>query len=164
MKPNMKIPCLLVPVILLFGCTKSATEQPAPANPKDEQVAAPASKKAPTSMNVLFIAVDDLKPLLGTYGDETVKTPRIDALAESGTVFLNSYCQQAVCAPSRASLMTGMRPDSTGVHDLDSSQLVLISSAVDNLLKGAAGQAVQNFNIVFGLDETAGLTTVSGRI
>lgn len=51
-----------------------------------------------------------------------------------------------------------------GVHDMDAGQLVLISSAVDNLVKGAAGQAVQNFNIMFGLDETAGLTTASGRI
>jgi len=51
-----------------------------------------------------------------------------------------------------------------GVHDLDASRLVLISAAVDNLVKGAAGQAVQNFNIVFGLDETAGLSPASGRI
>jgi iduronate 2-sulfatase len=68
--------------------------------------------------NVLFIAVDDLKPMLGCYGDDMVKSPNIDRLASQGTVFLNNQCQQAVCGPSRASLMTGMRPDSTKVYDL----------------------------------------------
>jgi len=69
-------------------------------------------------MNVLFIAVDDLKPVLGCYGDKLVKTPNIDRLAARGTVFMQNYCQQAVCGPTRASLMTGMRPDYTRVWDL----------------------------------------------
>jgi len=69
-------------------------------------------------MNVLFIAVDDLKPILGCYGDNLVKTPNIDRLAARGTVFMQNYCQQAVCGPTRASLMTGMRPDYTRVWDL----------------------------------------------
>ena len=68
--------------------------------------------------NVLFIAVDDLKPMLGCYGISEIQTPNIDRLAESGTVFLNNHCQQAVCAPSRASLLTGLRPDNTKVWDL----------------------------------------------
>jgi arylsulfatase A-like enzyme len=68
--------------------------------------------------NILFIAVDDLKPVLGCYGDTLVKTPHIDRLAEAGTVFLNNHCQQAVCGPSRASIMTGLRPDHTQVRDL----------------------------------------------
>lgn len=68
--------------------------------------------------NVLFIAVDDLKPVLGCYGDKVVKTPNIDKLAKQGVVFTNNHCQQAVCAPSRASLMTGTRPDNTKVWDL----------------------------------------------
>ena len=69
-------------------------------------------------LNILFIAVDDLKPVLGCYGDTLIKTPNIDRLADAGTVFLNNHCQQAVCGPSRASLMTGMRPDHTLVRDL----------------------------------------------
>ena len=69
-------------------------------------------------MNVLFIAVDDLKPVLGCYGNQLVKTPNIDRLAARGTVFMQNYCQQAVCGPTRASLMTGMRPDYTRVWDL----------------------------------------------
>ena len=68
--------------------------------------------------NVLFIAVDDLKPILGCYGDKLIKTPNIDRLARMGTVFMSNYCQQAVCGPTRASLMTGMRPDYTKVWDL----------------------------------------------
>jgi arylsulfatase A-like enzyme len=68
--------------------------------------------------NILFIAVDDLKPILGCYGDKTIKTPNIDRLASRGTVFLSNYCQQAVSGPTRASIMTGMRPDHTKVWDL----------------------------------------------
>ena len=75
-------------------------------------------KKAPEKPNILFIAVDDLKPILGCYGDKLVKTPNIDRIAKNGTVFLQNYVQQAVSGPTRASIMTGMRPDYTGVWDL----------------------------------------------
>ncbi len=68
--------------------------------------------------NVLFIAVDDLKPMLGCFGDKNILTPNIDKLAEGGTVFLNNSCQQSVCGPSRASIMTGTYPDTTRVFDL----------------------------------------------
>jgi arylsulfatase A-like enzyme len=68
--------------------------------------------------NVLMIAIDDLKPLLGCYGEKTVLTPHMDDLAKKGTVFLKNYCQQAVCAPTRASFLTGLRPDVTKVWDL----------------------------------------------
>ena len=68
--------------------------------------------------NILFIAVDDLKPQLGCYGHDYIKSPNIDKLASQGYVFENNHCQQAVCAPSRASLLTGKRPDYTKVWDL----------------------------------------------
>ncbi len=61
--------------------------------------------------NILFIAVDDLRPALGCYGDPLAKTPHIDRLAATARVFTRAYCQQAVCGPSRASLLTGLLPD-----------------------------------------------------
>lgn len=69
--------------------------------------------------NVLFIAVDDLRPALGCYGDPTAITPNIDRLAGRGLVFNNAYCQEAVCSPSRLSLLTGRRPDTIRVWDLE---------------------------------------------
>jgi len=68
--------------------------------------------------NVLFIAVDDLRPELGCYGVDAVHSPHIDEIAQNGVVFDRSYCQQSVCAPSRASVLTGCRPDTTGIFDL----------------------------------------------
>ena len=68
--------------------------------------------------NVLFIAVDDLRLELGCYGVKEIKSPNIDRFAASGVAFSRAYCQQAVCNPSRVSLMTGLRPDSTKVWDL----------------------------------------------
>jgi iduronate 2-sulfatase len=71
--------------------------------------------------NVLFIAVDDMRCDLGCYGVKHVQTPHIDRLAQSGVLFNRAYCQQAVCNPSRVSVMTGLRPDTTQVWDLDTN-------------------------------------------
>lgn len=68
--------------------------------------------------NILFIAVDDLKPLLSNYGNEQIHTPNFDRLAKMGMTFTNAHVQQAVCGPSRASVMTGTYPDHTKVWDL----------------------------------------------
>lgn len=68
--------------------------------------------------NVLFIAVDDLRPELGCYGQSQIHSPNLDKLAASGVLFERAYCQQAVCSPTRTSLLTGMRPDTTRVYDL----------------------------------------------
>lgn len=83
-----------------------------------DRATATSSTRPAASPNVLFIPIDDLKPMLACYGDDTIKTPNIDRLAKRGMVFLNNHCQQAVCGPSRASLMTGLYPDTTGVYDL----------------------------------------------
>ncbi|HKS37660.1 MAG TPA: sulfatase-like hydrolase/transferase [Verrucomicrobiae bacterium] len=68
--------------------------------------------------NVLFICVDDLKPLLGCYGDRRVRSPNIDRLAARALLFERAYCNQAVCAPSRNALLTGMRPTTSGIYNL----------------------------------------------
>ena len=87
-------------ILLLIGCAEKE------------------SQKKNKKYNVLFVSIDDLRPTLGVYGDTIVHSPNIDALASEGITFQETFCQAAVCAPSRASLMTGVRPDSTRVWHL----------------------------------------------
>lgn len=68
--------------------------------------------------NIVFIAIDDLRNELACYGVDKIKTPNIDKLAEQGLIFDNAYCQIAICSPSRTSVLTGLRPQSTKVFDL----------------------------------------------
>ena len=89
---------LLLCIIAIFSCTR----------PKKEII----------KPNVLFISIDDLRPTLEVYGDEVAITPNINQLASEGMTFRKTFAQVAVCAPSRASLMTGLRPDSTRVWHL----------------------------------------------
>jgi iduronate 2-sulfatase len=98
----------LTPLFLVFGLL-GACSQP------DSAPAKAANQDRP---NILFLAVDDLRPELGCYGAPDVLSPALDGLAASGFVFESAYCQAGVCNPSRASLMTGMRPETIGVLDL----------------------------------------------
>ncbi|MCK5176041.1 MAG: sulfatase-like hydrolase/transferase, partial [Planctomycetes bacterium] len=75
--------------------------------------------------NVLFIAVNDLKPLRGCYGDEMAITPNIDSLADSGVTFLNAHCRWSICGASRASLTTSLMPEETGVFFFQALRYVL---------------------------------------
>lgn len=86
---------------LLFGCVEK----------KEKRV--PKEKNA--DKNVLFIIVDDLNKALGTYGHPIVRTPNVDRLAKMGVQFNNAHCNYAVCNPSRSSLLTGLRPETTGI-------------------------------------------------
>ena len=97
----MRAILFIAPFLFLFSCsTRTGTEE----------------KRPP---NILFIAADDLKPMLGCYGDEKIHSPRIDELAAGGTVFMNNHCQVALCGPSRASLLTGKYPDHTRIWGFD---------------------------------------------
>lgn len=108
-------------------------------------------------MNVLMIAIDDLRPELGCYGAKHVISPNIDALAKRGTVFTRAYCQQAVCSPSRTSLLTGLRPDTTRIYELQTHFRKHLPDAVT--LPEAfkkAGYETTGFGKIFhnGLDDT----------
>ena len=92
-----------------------------------DELAAPLKTQPP---NVLMILVDDLKPALGCYGDSHAKTPHIDGLARRGTRFELAYCNQAVCAPSRFSLMLGSHSTTTGLYGLGSQLRQVLPDAV----------------------------------
>ena len=96
------------------GQPQVGDKPPAAMNEAGHQLTA--AKKRP---NVLFIAVDDLACSLGCYGDLIAKTPNIDRLAASGVCFQRAYNQLPLCNPTRASIMTGLRPDQIKVYDLD---------------------------------------------
>jgi arylsulfatase A-like enzyme len=94
---------LFASLLLAFGCLVPTLQAADAAAPK---------------LNVLLIAVDDLRPQLGCYGDTVVKTPNIDRLASRGVVFSRAYCQQALCSPSRISLLSGRYPGTTKIFQI----------------------------------------------
>lgn len=100
MNTNFKINYLLL-FVLLFACKAEVKQE--------------VNKKQP---NILFIAIDDLRPDLGIYGNKIIHSPNIDQLGRDGVIFDQAYVQQALCAPSRVSVMTGFRPQTTKVQTL----------------------------------------------
>lgn len=98
-------------------------------------VAAPVRGDAPVASasrrpNILLICVDDLKPTIGCYGDPLARTPNVDRLAARGLRFDRAYCNQAVCSPSRNSLLTGRRPQTLGIYDLGTNFREAVPNAV----------------------------------
>lgn len=108
---QLKIANLFLVLAFLAGCAQYDRNQSGGQEEKE-------GERSQKPMNVLFIAVDDLRPQLNCYGDSLSISPNIDALAANGLLFERAYCQQAVCSPSRTSLLTGLRPDSTRIYDL----------------------------------------------
>lgn len=92
----------LLVIVIAFSCNNKFEKSP------------PIQKK----FNVLFIAVDDLRPELHCYGQSQIISPNIDRLASQSLLFKRAYVQQAVCAPSRNGVMTGLRPDAIGIYNL----------------------------------------------
>lgn len=84
-----------------------------PINASMELIKSP--KQATNKLNVLFLAVDDLNDWISLYNGP-IKTPNLERLAKRGVLFSNAYCSSPACNPSRASIMTGLRPSTTGVY------------------------------------------------
>lgn len=110
-------------------------------------------------LNVLFIAVDDLRPELACYGASPVKSPHIDELARTGALLERAYCQFPLCAPSRASLLTGVRPDATRVQDLYADFRAALPgiATLPQLFKNH-GYHTDRFGKIFHLDDVASWT------
>jgi iduronate 2-sulfatase len=108
-------------------------------------------------LNVLFITIDDLRPELGCYGSTRVKTPNIDQLAQNSALFKNAYCNSAVCGPSRASLLTGVRPipnkrfkDWNCRADIEAKNIV----SMPEYLKNAGYHTISNGKIMHVQDDS----------
>jgi arylsulfatase A-like enzyme len=91
---------VLLATIFCFSCSPQKATSPKP--------------------NILFIAIDDLRPELGCYGNEQIISPNIDKLASEGLLFNRTYCQQPICMASRASLLSGLRPDTMHIYNCKS--------------------------------------------
>jgi arylsulfatase A-like enzyme len=117
-------------VFLAIATPACATEAPGAA-PAPNAVSSGALDDNP---NVLLIAIDDLRPDLGVFGHPTAITPNIDAFAKTGLLFERAYTQQAVCGPSRAALMSGLRPETTGITTLEQP----LQDTVPNVVSMAA--------------------------
>ncbi|MDP6526726.1 MAG: sulfatase [Kiritimatiellia bacterium] len=106
--------------------------------------------------NVLFIAIDDLRPELGCYGSKHIKSPHIDALAKRGIIFDRAYCQTPVCGPSRASLLTGIRPDKRTCNIWNADKFAPNAVTLPQAFRQAGYHTISNSKIFHGPQQAAG--------
>ncbi len=105
--------------------------------------------------DILMIAIDDLRPMLGCYGETKIKTPNIDKLAARGVVFERAYCQYAKCGTSRLSLMTGLRPDAVNVFSNSDKDVVRFrkenpdAASMARWLKDEGGYHTQSWGKIY---------------
>ncbi|NND07615.1 MAG: sulfatase [Saprospiraceae bacterium] len=105
MKYQTLFSAFVIALVVFWACGTASTEKSEETDPK--------------SLNVLFIAVDDLNTWLGCLNKySNTKTPNMDKLAAEGVLFSNAHCQAPLCGPSRASIMTGLRPSTTGIYGM----------------------------------------------
>lgn len=99
--------------------------------------------------NVLFLISDDLNCRIGCYGDPVAKTPNLDRLAKMGVRFERAYCQQPICNPSRASVLSGRYPTSTGVLDQHTSMVLEGDQKILPRYFGAQGYTTAEFGKIW---------------
>lgn len=154
-----KLPAMVAIVLALSGCGGGGSGSSTPSNQGPAVTPTPAPTPTPTptptpppislnpvqgTPNILLIVVDDLRPELGAYGNRVIQTPNIDRLAASGAVFEQSFVSQAICAPSRAAMMLGKRPDTTKIYfnDQPIDQFAVGSSSMPDLFRQAQYETV----------------------
>ncbi|MEM7627601.1 MAG: sulfatase [Planctomycetota bacterium] len=111
--------------------------------------------------NILFLAIDDLRPDLGAYGNDLIHSPNLDAIAADGLLFQRAYCQAALCAPSRTSLMSGLRPGVPGINGTDSQKKPVVNEALKRVetlpqVLRAGGYTTLNVGKIFHTYDTSG--------
>ena len=105
--------------------------------------------------NILFISIDDLRPELGCYGSTHIQSPNIDAFAKQAIVFERAYCQVPVCGPSRASLLTGIRPDQRTCNSWDADKFAPNAVTLPQAFREAGYHTISNSKIFHGPEQAA---------
>jgi len=116
-------------------------------------VPALSTKQKSKTPNVLFIAIDDLRPELNCYGASHIKSPNIDRLASHGMLFEKAYVQQAISMATRSSLLTGYRPESHGLYSCESVQKLVPNALTINKFFENNKYSISSFGKIYHYDE-----------